>query len=161
MLGCFDKKIRAGFIVIPKCWRAEEWYWTAYQLEGSIVLQCRRPGAEEKSEDGLGESVAVTSAAALRQCGRFLRMPDILLQHMKRTRQDTVTLVGLGDGFEIWTTEDYRRIEKKSEKQLCDLLQLLADDKDGISATDDDESTTRVEWQALREGMEDEQNGRI
>ena len=132
MLGCFDKKIRAGFIVIPKCWRAEEWYWTAYQLEGSIVLQCRRPGAEEKSEDGLGESVAVTSAAALRQCGRFLRMPDILLQHMKRTRQDTVTLVGLGDGFEIWTTEDYRRIEKKSEKQLCDLLQLLADDKDGI-----------------------------
>ena len=161
MLGCFDKKIRAGFIVIPKCWRAEEWYWTAYQLEGSIVLQCRRPGAEEKSEDGLGESVAVTSAAALRQCGRFLRMPDILLQHMKRTRQDTVTLVGLGDGFEIWTTEDYRRIEKKSEKQLCDLLQLLVDDKDGISATDDDESTTRVEWQALREGMEDEQNGRI
>ena len=120
------------------------------------MLQCRRPGAEEKSEDGLGESVTVTSAAALRQCGRFLRMPDILLQHMKRTRQDTVTLVGLGDGFEIWTTEDYQRIEKKSEKQLCDLLQLLADDKDGISATDDDESTTRVEWPALRKGMEDE-----
>lgn len=139
MLGCFDKKIRAGFIVIPKCWRAEKWYWTAYQLEGSIVLQCRRPGAEEKSEDGLGETVVVTSAAALRQCGRFLRMPDILLQHMKRTRQDTVTLVGLGDGFEIWTTEDYQRIEKKSEKQLCNLLQLLADDKDGISATDDDD----------------------
>ena len=66
-------------------------------------------------------------------------MPDILLQHMKRTRQDTVTLVGLGDGFEIWTTEDYQRIEKKSEKQLCNLLQLLADDKDGISATDDDD----------------------
>lgn len=39
---------------------------------------------------------------------------------MKRTRQDTVTLVGLGDGFEIWPTEDYQRIEKKSEKQLCD-----------------------------------------
>ena len=25
MLGCFDKKIRAGFIAIPKCRRAEKW----------------------------------------------------------------------------------------------------------------------------------------
>ena len=145
MLGCFDKKIRAGCIAIPRCLRTGKWYWTAYQLEGSIVLQCRRPGTEEKSEDGLGESVVVTSAAALRQCGRFFRMPGILLQYMKRTRQDTVTLVGLGDGFEIWPTEDYQRIEKKSEKQLCDFSQLLADEKDGISAIDADESITRVE----------------
>lgn len=56
-----------------------------------------------------------------------------------------MTLVGLGDGFEIWPTEDYQRIEKKSEKQLCDFLQLLADEKDGISAIDADESITRVE----------------
>lgn len=145
MLGCFDKKIRAGFIVIPKCWRAEKWCWMAYESEGSVVLQCRRPGTEEKSEDGSGKRVVVTSAAALSQCGRFFRMPGILLQYMKRTRQDTVTLVGLGDGFEIWPTEDYQRIEKKSEKQLCDFLQLLANDKDGISAADADESTTGVE----------------
>lgn len=161
MLGCFDKKIRAGFIAIPKCWREEKWHWTAYQSEGSVVLRCRRPGTEEKSEDGPDDREVLTSAAALGQHGRFFRMPDIFQQYMKRTRQDTVTLVGLGDGFEIWPTEDYQRIEKKSEKQLCDFLQLLADDKDGISAADADESTTGVEWPAQREGMEDEQNGRI
>lgn len=161
MLGCFDKKIWAGFIAIPKCWRVEKWHWTAYQSEGSVVLRCRRPGTEKKSEDGPDDREVLTSAEALGQYGRFFRMPDIFLQYMKRTRQDTVTLVGLGDDFEIWPTEDYQRIEKKSEKQLCDFLQLLADDKDGISAADADESTTGVEWPAQREGMEDEQNGRI
>ena len=141
MLGCFDKKIRAGLVAIPKCWRAEKWYWTAYQLEGSIVLRCRRPGAEEKSENGLDDRASLTGAAALGQCGRFFRMPDILLQYMKRTRQDTVTLTGLGDGFEIWPTEDYQRIEKKSENLFCKFLQLLADDKDGIPAADAGESS--------------------
>lgn len=124
MWGSMDEEIHAGYIPIPEGWVISA--WTALDVDGTVMLCVQGETlCDEQIQQDAEVGTVLARGNALRRDDGFFRLPEIFLEHMNKTSQDTVTLTGMEEHFEIWPQKDYERMEEESGDQLSELLEFL------------------------------------